>query len=216
LVVNKWDAIEKDHRSAKAFKDAIHSVFEFAKYAPVLFVSALQGTRCPKILEKAVDVFESCTKRIKTSDLNRIVSRAFQATPPPPYHGEPVKVYFSTQVGNSPPTIVIFVNHPNRLGGSYQRYLKGTIRKHFEFEGCDIRILVRKRTEKAAGRTQTKVEFSEAAGHYDQIAKLVTDAGEEVPVPEASAFDDELPPEEITPSGTRVSKGRKKVGGARR
>lgn len=149
IAINKWDAIEKDHKTAKHFKDVVHSVFRFARYAPIHFISALSGKRCLTILESVKKITYQGKQRLKTSDLNRILSRAFTSNKPPVFRGEPVKLYFSTQIEVSPPTFVLFLNHPRRINNAYQRYLKNAIREEFPFEGYDIKLMLRKRTEKA-------------------------------------------------------------------
>jgi GTP-binding protein len=148
VVVNKWDAVEKDHRTVKHYKDVIQHAFNFAKYAPILFVSALSGRRCPSILETAREVYEAARYRMPTSELNRILSSAFNNRPPPVYRGEPIRLFFATQIGVAPPTIVLFLNHPKRLSPSYQRYLRTAIRKQVPFPGIDIKFHPRKRTAK--------------------------------------------------------------------
>ena len=150
IVVNKWDAVEKDHKTVKNFTDGIYAVLPFMHYAPILYVSSKTGQRCPHILEKAKQIYDSSKCRIKTSDLNRVLDFAVSRKMPPVYRGEPVKIYFATQIGVSPPKIVLFVNYPKRLPSSYQRYLKNMLRKEFPFEGSEIRFHVRKRTEKVA------------------------------------------------------------------
>lgn len=148
VVVNKWDAIEKDHTTVKAYENAVRATFKFAPYAPILFVSALTGRRCPSILETAKKVVEKSRERIQTSPLNKVIRTAFEKRPPPVYRGEPIKFYFSTQISVAPPTIVIVVNHPRRINFSYERYVRNQIRAEFDFEGSDIRIIWRKRSEK--------------------------------------------------------------------
>lgn len=149
IVVNKWDAVEKDHRTVKEFTDAVYSVFKFARYAPVLFVSALSGRRCPSVLETAKQVYTTARVRIPTSELNRILTVALQRKPPPVYRGEPIRLFFCTQTEVAPPTFVLFMNHPTRINFSYQRYIRNAIRKEYPYEGSDVRLVLRKRTSKA-------------------------------------------------------------------
>lgn len=148
IVVNKWDAIEKDHTTVKVYEEAVRQTFKFAPYAPILFVSALSGRRCPSILETAKRVAESAGERIQTAQLNKVIRGAFERRPPPVYRGEPIKFFFSTQVSVTPPTIVIVVNHPRRINFSYERYVRNQIREQFPFEGNNIRIIWRKKGEK--------------------------------------------------------------------
>jgi GTPase len=148
IAVNKWDALEKDHRSAKEFKDRLFEEFKFAQYAPLLFVSAETGKRCPHVLRKVKDVHLAGQTRIQTSDLNRLLARAFEVKPPPVYRGEPAKLFFATQIDVAPPTFLLFVNQPEKVNLTYQRYLKNSIRKEYPFEGTELRLLFRKRTQK--------------------------------------------------------------------
>ncbi len=149
IVVNKWDCIEKDHRTVKDFKANLQQVLKFVRYAPIIFTSALTGKRCPHILEKAKEVYQTARVRIPTSDLNRILTRALQQNQPPVYRGEPIKLFFATQIEVAPPTFVLFMNHPRHLNFSYKRYIQNSIRDEFPFEGTDIRVVCKKRTAKA-------------------------------------------------------------------
>lgn len=148
FAVNKWDIVEKDHKTVKQYTEDVYSTFKFARYAPVLFLSALTGKRCPNIFQTIIDVYDTARKRVGTSELNKTLETALIKRQPPVYRGQPVKMYFATQVAVAPPTFVMFVNFPGKFGFSYQRYLKNSIRKAFGFEGTDLKILLRKRTEK--------------------------------------------------------------------
>ncbi len=146
IVVNKWDLIEKDHTSVHAFTTAIREVFKFAKYCPIIFVSALTGRRCPSVLETVAEVYDARKLRIKTSDLNRVLRAAFDRRPPPVYRGQPIKLQFAVQAGIEPPTFVLFLNHPSRLGFGYERYIKNALRDEYPFPGVDIKINFRKKS----------------------------------------------------------------------
>ena len=115
------------------------------KYAPILYVSALTGKRCPGVLAKVKEVFETAQVRVQTAELNRILSKAFEKKPPPVVRGEPVKFFFATQVETAPPTFVLFVSHPRKVHFSYVRYLKNTLRSHYPFEGSNMKLHLRKR-----------------------------------------------------------------------
>ena len=149
IVVNKWDAVEKDHKSAKEYEDSVRHEFKFARYAPVIFTSALTGKRCPSVFSKVKEVYESCNLRIQTAELNRILNTAFVRRPPPVHRGEPVKLFFATQIEVAPPTMVLFTNNTGKVNFSYQRYLKNSLRKAYPFTGTDIKLVIRKRTEHA-------------------------------------------------------------------
>jgi GTP-binding protein len=146
IVVNKWDLIEKDPKIAEAYRRAIRSVFKFAAYAPVVFVSALTGLRCLSVLDSVVEVYRAAGRRLSTGEVNRLFQEAFTQKPPPVYRGVPIKLLYATQVATKPPTFAVFVNHPDRLRFNYERYLKNTVRKAYEFPGNDVRILFRRRS----------------------------------------------------------------------
>ena len=149
IVVNKWDAVEKDHKTVLAYKEYIEENFKFAKYAPILFVSALTGRRCPSIISTIKDVYRSSTLRVSTPEVNRVLKKAFSDRPPPIHRGSPLKMMFATQIGTLPPTFVLFMNHISKIHFGYERYLKNVLRKEFGFEGVDIKIHFRKRRGKA-------------------------------------------------------------------
>lgn len=146
IVVNKWDLIEKDPRVAESYRQAIRSVFKFAAYAPVIFVSARTGLRCLAVLDTVEEVNRASTKRLSTAEVNKLFSDAFAQKPPPVYRGQPIKLLYATQVATRPPTFAVFVNHPDRLKFNYERYLKNTVRKAIDFPGNDVRILFRRRS----------------------------------------------------------------------
>lgn len=154
IVVNKWDAVEKDHTSVHSYTETIYRTMPFAKYAPILFVSALQGRRCPSILKVAAEVSDGRRVRLATSQVHRIFDRAFLDKPPPVYRGSPVKLLYATQVESSPPTFVLFVNTLARLKPSYERYLERMVRRSHPFTGSALRIVLRKRTSKEEGNGQ--------------------------------------------------------------
>lgn len=144
IIINKWDAVEKDHRTAQLYRKAVAETFKFARYAPILLTSALTGRGCARILPKLMQVYNSSRDRLLTSKVNDLFETAFIRKPPPVYRGDPVKLYFATQVAVAPPTFVLFVNNPKKLHFSYQRYLKNCLRKEYPFEGSNIKLLIRK------------------------------------------------------------------------
>jgi GTP-binding protein len=146
IIVNKWDLIEKDPRMAEAYRTAIRSVFKFAAYAPVVFVSARTGLRCLSVLDTVEQVYQAGKRRLSTAETNKVFADAFAQRPPPVYRGQPIKLLYATQVATRPPTFAVFVNHPDRLRFNYERYLKNCVRKIFDFPGNDIRILFRRRS----------------------------------------------------------------------
>jgi len=148
IVVNKWDLVEKDGRTMNRYDEKIREELKFLPYCPILYVSALTRKRIFKILELVDFVAEQHHRRIKTSELNQIVTEAMLLNPLPGGGGKQVKIYYATQVQTAPPAFVFFANHPEKVHFSYLRYLENVLRKNFGFEGTPIRLMVRKRDSK--------------------------------------------------------------------
>jgi GTPase len=145
FVVNKWDTLQKDNSTVGNFVERIRMEFKYLPFAPVVFVSALTGQRLGKILAEVDNVMAQYSKRITTSELNRVFKEAVEAHHAPLSHGGRVKFYFATQVGTKPPTFVIFTNRPEGIHFSYERYLMNRFREAFDFSGTPIRLLFRGR-----------------------------------------------------------------------
>ena len=147
LVVNKWDLIAKDDKTASVMEKKIRSELLFLQYAPMIFVSAETKQRVSRILDLVNGAVEQNAMRVHTSILNEIVRDAMQLNPPPSDKGKRLKIYYVTQSGVKPPTFVFFVNEPELMHFSYERFLENKIRENFGFEGTPIRIVVKKRSE---------------------------------------------------------------------
>lgn len=147
IVMNKWDAVEKDTYTVNTFTKKMQSDLKFMDYFVPVYVSALTGQRVDKILSLALEVYSESTKRVATGVLNDVISDAIVAVEPPSHNGKKLKVYYVTESGVCPPTFVFFVNDSKLMHFSYQRYLENTLRKAFEFKGTPIRLIVRNRKE---------------------------------------------------------------------
>ena len=147
LVVNKWDLIAKDDKTASVMEKKIRSELLFLQYAPMIFVSAETKQRVTRILDLVNGAVEQNAMRVHTSILNEIVRDAMQLNPPPSDKGKRLKIYYVTQSGVKPPTFVFFVNEPELMHFSYERFLENKIRENFGFEGTPICIVVKKRSE---------------------------------------------------------------------
>src|SRR5204863_1908947 len=112
LVVNKWDLVEKDTYTIERYMDEIGREFNFMRWVPVVFISALTGQRARRVIDEAIAVDAERRKRIPTGQLNDLIERTLAARPPASRKGRPVKVYYATQVDVNPPTFVFFVNDP--------------------------------------------------------------------------------------------------------
>ncbi len=145
IVINKWDAVEKDEKTAGAFVKALRAEWGFLKHAPVVHVSALTGLRVPRIFELVDQVYAEYTKRIDTSELNQWLQQALGRQSPPIHKGRQLKIKYVTQTGTKPPTFTFFVNDPELLYYSYERYLANRLRERFGFEGVPIRLRFREK-----------------------------------------------------------------------
>lgn len=145
IIVNKWDKIEKDNHTMKEFETEIRDEFQYLSYAPILYVSAITKQRLVQIPEKIKAINESQTRRISSSLLNDVLMDSIARNPTPTDKGRRLKIYYATQVAVKPPTFVLFVNEPELLHFSYERYIENQIRKNFEFEGTPFRVIARQK-----------------------------------------------------------------------
>ncbi len=145
ILVNKWDALQKDEKTADNFIETVRDEMPFVNYAPILFISALTGRGVHKIFPVIDDVAREHSKRISTSDLNKVVEQAVAYTPPPTKKGKQLKIFYATQIRTKPPTFVLFVNDTELMKTSYKRYFQNQFRRFYGFEGTPIRILERVR-----------------------------------------------------------------------
>jgi GTP-binding protein len=145
IVVNKWDAIEKDDKTLIEFERKIRDHFQFLDYAPIVFVSAKTKQRLHKLLPTIQMVSENHAMRVQTNVLNEVIMDAVAMNPTPTHNGQRLKIYYATQVAVKPPTFVIFVNDPELMHFSYERFLENRIRDAFGFEGTPIKLIARPR-----------------------------------------------------------------------
>ena len=148
IVVNKWDAIEKNDKTMKEYEGKIRQVLSYMPYAEIMYVSALTGQRLPKLYDMIDMVIENQTLRIATGVLNEIMTEAVAMQQPPSDKGKRLKLYYITQVAVKPPTFVIFVNDKELMHFSYTRYLENKIREAFGFRGTSLKFFIRERKEK--------------------------------------------------------------------
>ncbi len=145
IVVNKWGLVEKDDKTMDRMREAIRHDLMYMTYAPVLFISAMTGQRVGKLFELINYVNEQSSMRITTGMLNNILADATTRVQPPTDKGRRLKIYYMTQVGVRPPTIVMFCNDARLFHFSYQRYLENQIRNVFGLEGTPVRMVVRQK-----------------------------------------------------------------------
>lgn len=147
LVVNKWDVVEKDDKTMQQFTTKIRDHFLFMSYAPVVFVSAKTGQRLHKLYPVVNKVAENHSMRVVTHVLNDLINEAVALNSPPTDKGRRLKLNYATQVAVKPPTFMIFVNDPELMHFSYERYLENKIREAFDFEGTPLRLFTRRKSE---------------------------------------------------------------------
>ncbi|MFM9326967.1 ribosome biogenesis GTPase Der [Paenibacillus mesotrionivorans] len=147
IVVNKWDVVEKDDKTMQQFTTKIRDHFLFMSYAPVVFVSAKTGQRLQKLYPVVNKVAENHSMRVVTHVLNDLINEAVALNSPPTDKGRRLKLNYATQVAVKPPTFMIFVNDPELMHFSYERYLENKIREAFDFEGTPLRLFTRRKSE---------------------------------------------------------------------
>lgn len=148
IVVNKWDAIEKNDRTMREYESRIRQIISYMPYAEIMYVSAVTGQRLNRLYDMIDMVIANQTLRIATGVLNEIMTEAVAMQQPPSDKGKRLKLYYITQVSVKPPTFVIFVNDKELMHFSYTRYLENKIREAFGFRGTPLRFIIRERKEK--------------------------------------------------------------------
>lgn len=146
VVVNKWDAVEKDSRSPEVFGEIVRRELNFMDYVPIVFVSARTGQNVDGILPAALRVQEERLVRIPTGELNRILRDAEEKHAPPSRGGRKLRLYYGTQVRTDPPTFLIHVNDPALVHFSYRRFLENQIREQYGFVGTPLIFSFRKKS----------------------------------------------------------------------
>ncbi|ANK59569.1 ribosome biogenesis GTPase Der [Loigolactobacillus backii] len=145
ITVNKWDTLKKDNHTLSDFENAIRANFAYLDYAPIVFVSAKTKQRLDQLPKMIQEVSKNQNRRIKSSVLNDVLMDAIATNPTPSTNGKKLRVYYATQVAIKPPTFVIFVNDPDLMHFSYERFIENQIRAAFEFSGTPIHIITRRR-----------------------------------------------------------------------
>lgn len=150
IVVNKWDALEKDNGTTGEFTKKIRLALGYMPYAPIIFVSALTGQRVMNIYEMINSVYSESCHRVSTGMINDVLNDAMTRVQPPSDKGKRLKIYYMTQTGVCPPTFVIFCNSEELFHFSYQRYIENCIRDTFGFVGTPIKLVIRQKGDDKA------------------------------------------------------------------
>jgi GTPase len=155
LVVNKWDAVEKDHRTIYEFERAIRGRLYYMDWAEMIFISAMTGQRVEKILDNIDTAAQAHQRRVSTSVINQVIEESLSwHTPPTTRQGKQGKIYYGTQIRSQPPTITLFVNDPERFTDNYKRYMEGQFRSQLGFTGTPLRLIWRGKREREVARGQ--------------------------------------------------------------
>jgi len=145
VVVNKWDLLEKDHKTMKAFEENVREQLAPFNDVPIIFTSTITKQRIHKTIETAMEVYENRTKKIPTSELNNVMQDIIQATPPPSIKGKYIRIKFVSQLPTHAPSFAFFCNLPQYIPDSYKRFLENRMREVFGFTGVPIKIFFRKK-----------------------------------------------------------------------
>ena len=145
VVVNKWDAIDKETGTLEKYRKQVLEDLKFMDYAPVLFLSALTGQRVNTVLDMVNQVWAQASKRVPTGVLNDVLADATASLQPPATNGRRLRIYYLTQQSVCPPTFVLFVNDEELMHFAYERYLENYFRKTFDFTGTPIRFILREK-----------------------------------------------------------------------
>lgn len=151
VLVNKWDAVEKDTYTLNETEKQIRQELNFLPFVPIIFISAETGQRVNKIFPTVMEVSEARQYRVQTSELNKFMREATAAHPPPQKGGVRVKFFYATQAAVAPPTFIFFVNKPDWVNFSYKRYLENELRNLWPFPGTPVRLVFRARSEDRFG-----------------------------------------------------------------
>ncbi len=145
LMINKWDLIEKDHKTAGEYKKFISEKLGPLDYVPVIFTSVIEKKRIFQVINQAVEIYESRAQRVPTSALNDAMLPEIERYPPPAYKGKYIKIKYITQLPTKTPTFAFFCNLPQYIKEPYERYLMNKLREHFNFKGVPVKLVFRKK-----------------------------------------------------------------------
>jgi GTP-binding protein len=150
VLLNKWDLVQKDSNTHERFIELVRRNLKYIDHAPVLTISASEGTRAVKVFGLVDELVARYNKRVPTWELNRFLEETLRVQPPGFHRGnKPVKIYYLTQVRTAPPTFLFFCNYPESVHFSYLRFLENQLREKFDFGGSPLRLVLRKRQDKA-------------------------------------------------------------------
>jgi GTP-binding protein len=145
IVVNKWDTIEKDNNTMKAFKEDILKRIAPFNDVPIIFTSVINKQRIFDVLKAAMDVYDNYSRKISTSKLNEAMLPEIENYPPPALKGKYIKIKYVTQLPSPSPSFAFFCNLPQYVRDPYKRFLENRLREHFNFHGVPVQIFLRQK-----------------------------------------------------------------------
>lgn len=145
ILVNKWDSVEKETSTAKAYEQEIKKRIAPFSDVPIIFISALEKTRIFQAMEKALEVYDNRARRVSTSKLNDIMLKEIERNPPPMTRGHAVKIKFVQQIPTVVPSFAFYANYPDAVKTPYKNFLENKLRSHYNFSGVPVRIFMRKK-----------------------------------------------------------------------
>jgi len=145
IAVNKWDLVEKDHRTADAYTKALRERLRAHDYLPIVFISAMTRQRIYKVIDTARTVHAEAQRRIQTSELNDALLPEIERFPPRSRSGKELKIKFITQVRTGPPIFAFFCNLPEQIEENYRRFLENRLREHYPFTGVPVSLVFKKK-----------------------------------------------------------------------
>jgi GTP-binding protein len=152
LAVNKWDLVSKTGGEVDKYREEVRYRLAFLEFAPIVFIAAATGQGVPKLLETAARLLKIYNRKASTSNVNQALQRIVRAHSVPLFRGKAVKFFYGTQTGTRPPTFTFFVNLPNAIPDSYQRYLTDQLRRQLGFEHAPMRLIFRARRGQSRGK----------------------------------------------------------------
>ena len=145
IVVNKWDAFEKDQNTMKRYREALQARIAPFTDVPIIFTSVLKKQRIMDVLDEVQHVYDNYSRKISTARLNEALLPEIENYPPPSWKGKYIKIKYITQLPTKFPAFVFFANLPQYVKDPYKRFLENQIRKHFNFTGCPIQVYIRQK-----------------------------------------------------------------------
>ena len=196
IIVNKWDLIEKDNTTFNAFTQHIREAFNFIPYAPLLFISAVDGQRVGQVLPMALEIARERQRRIPTSEMNALLRNITYDHPPTAIHkGAHLRLYYATQPQAEPPVFLFFANNAKLIHWGYACYIENRIREKYGFTGTPIKIVFRSRDEKVARDEQNARRSRRSITPSAALRPAQDDFVEEYDIGDESEWE-ELEPEE--------------------